>query len=93
MNMEVQLERLEEADRAIVMARRASDALRALGKITMPDNTAADEQLEGVNRSEVASVFAFFGEVIDQHATRAYDLIDSMGIEIDKELAPRRRAA
>lgn len=93
MATEVQLERLEEASRAIVMARRASEALRALAKITMPDSLGADELLAGVSRSEVASVFAFFGEVIDQHATRAYDLIDCMGIEIDKELAPSRRAA
>ena len=93
MMTEVQLDSLEEACKAIVMARKASQAMRAFGRIAMPDSLRADELLTGVNRSEVAIVFEFFGDMIDETAARAHELIDRVGIDADKALASTRKTA
>lgn len=93
MTTEVQIQSLEEACRAIETAQKESQALRSFGRIAMPDSLGADELLSGVNRSEVASVFAFFGELIDENAARAHELIARVGIDADEALAALRRAA
>lgn len=80
MTTEVELETLAAACKAIVTAQKAGQALRAFGRIAMPDGLRADEHLTGVSRSEVASVLEFFGELIDEHTTRASELIDQVGI-------------
>ncbi len=84
MTTEVQLESLEEASKAIVMVQKASQAMRAFGRIAMPDSLRADEQLNGVRRSDVASLFEFFGGLIDENAALAYGLIDGFAIDAKK---------
>ncbi len=79
MTTEVELETLAAACKAIVTVQKAGQALRAFGRIAMPDSLRADESLMGVSRSEVASVLEFFGELIDEHTTRASALIDQVG--------------
>lgn len=75
MTTEVHMERFEEARKAVMVMLKAGQAMRAFGKVAMPESLDADEQLTGVNRSEVASVLDFFGEVIDQNAAAAYEFI------------------
>lgn len=75
MTTEVQLERFEEACKAIALMQKASQAMRAFGRIAMPDSLCADEVLNSVTRSDVASVLEFFGEVIDANASAAYEFI------------------
>lgn len=93
MTTEIEFETLAEACKAIETAQKAGQALRAFGRIAMPDSLRADEALMGVSRSEVASVFTFFGELIDENAARAHELIGRVGIDADKVLADLRRAA
>ncbi len=93
MTTEVELETLAEACKAIETAQKAGQALRAFGRIAMPDGLRADEALMGVNRSEVASVFEFFGALIDEHTTRASELIDRVGTGAANVEAGLRRAA
>lgn len=90
MTTEVQLERLEEACKAIVLVQKAGQAMRAFGRIAMPDSPSADELLAGVTRSEVASVLEFFGGLIDENAALAYEFVCRVGIDADKALAPAR---
>ena len=93
MTTEVELETLAAACRAIETAQKAGQALRAFGRLAMPDNLCADEALMGVQRSEVASVFEFFGELIEEHTTRASELIDRVGIGADRADSPAAAAA
>ena len=93
MTTEVELETLAAACKAIVTAQKAGQALRAFGRIAMPDNLRADEALMGVNRSEVASVLEFFGALIDEHTTRASQLIDQVGTGAANVQAGLREAA
>lgn len=93
MTMEVELETLEAACRAIETAQKAGQALRVFGRIAMPDSLRADEALMGVNRSEMASVFEFFGGLIEEHTTRASELIDRVGIGADRAASHEATAA
>ena len=93
MTTEVELETLAAACKAIETAQKAGQALRAFGRIAMPDGLRADEALMGVNRSEVASMLEFFGALIDEHTTRASQLIDRVGTGAANVEAGLRRAA
>ena len=92
MTMEVELETLAAACRAIETAQKAGQALRVFGRIAMPDNLRTDEALTDVRRSEVASVFEFFGGLIEEHTTRASELIDRVGIGADRAASPAAAA-
>ena len=93
MTTEVHMERFEEARKAVMVMLKAGQAMRAFGKVAMPDSLRADESLMGVSRSEVASVLEFFGELIDEHTTRASALIDQVGTGDANVQAGLRRAA
>src|SRR5574338_844007 len=52
-----------------------AQALVALGNITQPDSTPADEELSGTRRSQIATVFSFFGEVLRESSEVAEEAV------------------
>ena len=93
MNNHEILDRLAEASEAIRLSQKAGQVMVAFGKIAMPEMSRADEELNGAMRSEVATVFEFFGTLINEHTTRASVLIDQVGIGANNALASPREAA
>lgn len=89
MNNHEILDGLAEASEAIRLSRKASQALIAFGKIAMPEMQRADEQLNGTMRSEVATVFEFFGELISKHTNLASELVDQVGVSLDRDFYSR----
>lgn len=67
-----------------------ANALVALGNITQPDCTYADEQLNGTRRSELAAVFSFFGQALRESsaiAENAVDILDMRYRETQKAVS------
>ncbi|MDO9191080.1 MAG: hypothetical protein Q7U24_14510, partial [Sulfurimicrobium sp.] len=67
-----------DAGAALAFIDRAKDAMLCIGDMLQPNMAVADEDLHHVKRSQVAALFAFFGEALSQpieHASEANDRI------------------
>jgi len=73
-----------DAGAALAFIDRAKDAMLCIGDMLQPNMAAADEDLHQVKRSQVAAIFAFFGEALSQPVEHASEANHRLWLEARK---------
>ncbi len=75
---------LQEIMQAADLLKNGIEALNTIGLMLAPETDEGDEPVIQANRSDMAALFKFFGEVLHTPATHIYetaDIIDIRGLK------------
>lgn len=73
-----------DAEKALYFIDRAKDALLGIGDLLQPGMERNDEDLHQVKRSQVAAIFAFFGQALAEPVEIASEANHRLRMEAEK---------